>query len=391
MDLQTNEGRTFEHEGFWLRRRADSPNWHIYWCAPGTRRVLRKSTGTDDFEAAKRLLLRHARERRAGRPPAPASASLRDLLDEYVERILERSPVAWPAEKTARRNWFDFLTQEGVTSVADLTLDTQDRYVAWRLACIRQMGKRGSTGTIHRELGVMKAALRSAWKRGQLESVPYVRSAPLPPPRDRTLTAEECRRLLAACQEPHLWRFVFLSLHTLQRPSAILDLRVEQIDLDRRRIDFLPPGRTQTHKRRPIVPINDVMHTELVRAIRESNRGWVIEYGGMPVKSVKISFRTAARRAGLRDVFPYALRHTGATLLAAEGVPLRQIAGMLGHSEQKTTELYAKHRPEYLKQASDTLVSLFGDGGDRPGLGNGVEAGQGRAGTVVSFRRSVAA
>ena len=80
---------------------------------------------------------------------------------------------------------------------------------------------------------------------------------------------------------------------------------------------------------------------------------------GRPVKSIKTAFRAAARRAGLEDVCPYTLRHTGATLLAASGVSMRQISGFLGHTTERTTELYAKHRPEFLMDAAATLDELF--------------------------------
>lgn len=374
MGEDSQHKRAFEHRGYWLHQRNDTPNWQIYWCVPGTRRVHRKSTGTADFESAKECLLDFVQGQE--RPASSGSVPLLDLLTEHVERVMKNSRMVWPAEKTALIQWTDFLSLEGISSVEELDLDAQDRYAEWRLAGIRARGKKGSTGTIHRELGVMKAALRAAWKRGRLKTVPYVRSAPIPPPRDWTLTAEECRRLLAACQEPHLRRFVMLSLHTLQRPAAIFDLQVEQIDFARNRIDFLPPGRTQTHKRRPVIPIGAAIRTELKRAVLESNRGFIIEYGGAPLKSVKKSFATAARRAGLDGLYPYVLRHTGATLLAAAGVPLRQISGMLGHSEQKTTELYAKHRPDYLLEASETLDALFGDAGDASGTAGDASARQ---------------
>lgn len=353
--------RPFEHEGYWLWRRKDTPHWHIYWCIPGSRRVRRKSTGTGDLARAKAELIAHATARKRLAPVDVEDACVRSLLVEHVERVMGRSKLRWPAEKTALKHWMEFFDREGVMCVADLSLDAQDRYVEWRLRTIRRLGKRGSTGTVNRELDVMKAALRSAWKRGRIANPPYVRSAPQPPPRDRTLTAEECRRLLIACEpEPHLRRFVLLMLHTLQRPVAIFDLRVEQVDLERGRIDFLPPGEVQSFKRRPVVPITATLRPELENAIAESNTGHILEYGGKPIRSVQRAFRTAARRAGLTGVHPYVLRHTGATLLAAAGVPLRQIAGMLGHSEQRTTELYAKHRPEYLKDAATALDEMFG-------------------------------
>lgn len=355
-------GRVFEHRGHWLWRRKDTPNWHIYWCNPGSRRVRRRSTGTGDLEQAKRELIAFVDGRQRPSSTDPGSLNVLGLLVDHVEQVMARSSNEWPAEKTALLHWTEFLEREAITSVSDLTLDVQQRYIGWRRNSVRAKGKRGSNATVHRELSVMKAALRFAWKRGLIPSVPYVRSLPLPPSRDRTLSADECRRLLAACVEPHLYRFIMLALHTLQRPGAILDLRVGQVDLKAGRIDFLPPGRVQTAKRRPVVPITAALRPELEQAMRETNLGYVVEYGGNRLLSIKKTFATTARRAGLPGITPYVLRHTGATLLAASGVPLRQIAGMLGHSEQKTTEVYAKHRPEYLLDAAAALDAMFGAG-----------------------------
>lgn len=179
-----------------------------------------------------------------------------------------------------------------------------------------------------------------------------------PPPRERFLRPQEIRALLSECHEPHLRLFVLMMLHTLQRPGAIFDLKHEQVDLELDRIDFLPPGRLQSTKRRPVVPITKTLRPELERAIASSQTGHVLEYKGQPVKSVRTAFEKACQRAGLEGVSPYVLRHTGATLMASMGVPLRQIAGFLGHSHQKTTEIYAKHHPDYLQDASEALDRL---------------------------------
>ncbi|MCA9280907.1 MAG: site-specific integrase [Phycisphaeraceae bacterium] len=260
----------------------------------------------------------------------------------------------------------DFLELSGIDSVADFGLDAQQRYADWRMDRIRQDGHSGSNGTINRELGVVKAAMRSAWKRGRLSSVPHVQLLPSPPPRDRFLRLPEVKRLLNACELDHLRMYVMLALHTLQRPIGIFSLRIEQVDLEWGRIDFLPPGSIQSNKRRPVVPITPSLRPYLEAAIACSESGYVVEYLGRPVNSIKKSFQKACERAALQDVTPYTLRHTGATLMAAAGVPLRQIAGMLGHTEARTTEIYAKHHPDFLRTAAETIETLFGEHGTHP-------------------------
>lgn len=357
----------WEYEGFTLVARPDTPNYFIYWTprgragAPG--RSIRKSTRTNDLAEAKRRLVVFAREqgRLSGSPRSAETVPMLDVICDYTENFTSRQTSFVPAARTALKHITAFIDVTGFAYVADFTLDVQQRYIDWRFAQLRRQGHAGSNATLNRELGVIKAALRFAMKRGHLDRVPHIELLPAPPPRDRFLRAPEVRRLLAACDADHLHLYVMLALHTLQRPSAIFRLRVEQVDLDWARIDFLPAGSLQSNKRRPVVPITPSLRPHLETALASSETGHVLEYLGRPVNSVKRSFRRACKRANLKDVTPYTLRHTGATLMAAAGVPLRQIAGMLGHTESKTTEIYAKHHPDFLRQAADTLEMLFGE------------------------------
>lgn len=368
--------RIFEFAGHWLVRRRDTPNYHIYWCRPGTRRVRRRSTGTDDLNTAKQRLIEFTSERRAVAMPArqqPASmpalpfaapnlgvgapAPLLTLLAAYVERLQGRASYATAVY--GLQAWTEFCTQHDIVYHHELTLPVQERFIAWR-SVNRHNGQRLSNATLNRYLDVARAAMHDAWRRGEISWFPHVRLLPKPPPRDRFLSQDEVQRLLTACTDPHLRRFVLLGLHTLQRPSAILGLRVEQVDLAWNRINFLPPGRLQSNKRRPVIPITATLRPELEAAIAESLSGFIIEVAGRPIRQVKHSFHTACQRAGIPHATPGVLRHTGATLLAAAGVPLREVSGMLGHTTSRITEeVYAKRRPEFLAAAAKELDRMF--------------------------------
>lgn len=362
----------WEYDGFTLVKRPDSPNYAIYWtprCKSGKPgRAQRQSTCTRDVEEAKRRLVAFARDQAKLRPTrrSPDDSVLLDLVCDYAEGHMARQTPFVPAARTALKHLTAFTEQTGIESVADFGLDAQQRYIDWRFNTIRREGHAGSNATINRELGVVKAALRSAWKRGHLDTVPHIQMLPNPPPRDRFLRTHEVRRLIAACDKDHLRLYVMLALHTLQRPIGIFSLRTDQVDLEWGRIDFLPPGGIQSNKRRPVVPITPSLRPYLETAIESSESGHVVEYLGRPVNSIKFSFRKACEKAELKNVTPYTLRHTGATLLAAEGVPMRQIAGMLGHTETKTTEIYAKHHPDFLRHAAHAIEQLFGDQPIRP-------------------------
>lgn len=348
----------WEYEGYTLVRRPDTTRYHIYWRMPGGR-TRRISTRTGDLVAAKQALRNFADRRKPGGRPHPSGVRLRDVFSGYIENRL--------SGKTRRdalsilRIMHDFLEEESIVFVAQFTPAMQRHFIRWRQQrAKKRSGRELSTATINKDLEFLRASLRCWLREGLVSEVPYVRLLPKPPARERYLTREEVERLLAACREPHLHRFVIIALHTLQRPGAILDLRCSQVELAHRRIDFRPPGWRQTSKRRPVVPITDTLYPILKAAMAESLSGYVVEYGGHPVRSIKTAFRSACRRAGLIGVTPYTLRHSAATLLAGAGVPLWQISGMLGHGITRTTEIYAKHAPEFLSQAACGLDAVLG-------------------------------
>ena len=145
---------------------------------------------------------------------------------------------------------------------------------------------------------------------------------------------------------------------SLARPDAVLDLSPAQVDIKRRLIKLNPDGRNQTKKYRPVVPISDT----LLPWVEQCEGTHYVLYNGKPVASVKKSFGQAAAGAGLKEVSPYCLRHTMATELRARGVSEWEAMGMLGHkSPARTTERYAKFRPDYLSGAARAIDAYFTD------------------------------
>jgi integrase len=70
-------------------------------------------------------------------------------------------------------------------------------------------------------------------------------------------------------------------------------------------------------------------------------------------------FVGAARRAGLRPVRFHDLRHTFGTRMAAAGAPLRAIQEWMGHSDYRTTSIYADYAPDP-SQGAMYAVKAFG-------------------------------
>lgn len=211
----------------------------------------------------------------------------------------------------------------------------------------RKLGR--ANDTIRREMGTLRAAINHCIKEGWKIISPVINLPPASPPRERWLTSEEVKRLIAEAREEHLRLFIVLAFTTGQRKNAILSLTWDRVDLVNGLIDFKTPGEAQTKKYRGVVRINRLSREVLERALETAQSDYVIEWAGKPVSNIRRSFMTAVEAAGLKGkVTPHVMRHTAAVRMAMEGVPMRDIAAVLGHKSSRITEeVYLKYHPDF--------------------------------------------
>ena len=216
-----------------------------------------------------------------------------------------------------------------------------------------------ASSTIRRELVTLKAVLRHCWKEELLDRVPFIPLPPESPPLDRVLTDHELKRLLVEVKKTrHVWLFTMIAIHTAARKSAITGLTWDRVDLQNNLIDLNNPALKGKPKPAAIMPINPALREILMAEYERSSSEFVISYGGGGILRIDQAFRRAARRAALSGATPHTIRHTMATALAKEGVPLIEIARFLGHRDSRTTErIYIKYQPDYLKNASDRAAA----------------------------------
>jgi len=182
--------------------------------------------------------------------------------------------------------------------------------------------RHNSNGTILRQLGTLRAALRYAAGNRWISNIPtFKMPVRKPPPRDLWLTREQVALLLEKAKASHLKLFILLAVSTAARSGAILDLTWSQIDFKSRLIDF---GAGHGNKRRAIVPMNDDVYNALMTARELAQTDNVIEFNGRRIKSVKGSFWQLCSDCGIK-ASPHVLRHTAATWLVMDGVSLREV------------------------------------------------------------------
>jgi len=243
-------------------------------------------------------------------------------------------------------------------------------------------------GTIRRELTALRAAI-GHWHRehGPLDAVPAVVMPDPPPPRPDWLTREDAARLLLgalgwraiACdrltRKPTLWRrspdaaqhrhvarFVLIALRTGTRHEAVLGLgwlpqiHGGWIDVERGLLYRRGSHDTETVKRRPPTRISFKLMPHLRRWARmdaEAGLTGVVSYQGRRIAKLRRGWDRAREFACLGpEVTPHILRHTRATWLMHDGVPVPEAAGTLGMSPVVFARVYGHHHPDFQSRAA---------------------------------------
>jgi integrase len=194
----------------------------------------------------------------------------------------------------------------------------------------------------------------------------------------RTLTLEQARALLEAAKGDRLEIAIVLMLWLGLRPGEAAGVKWSAIDLEGgtiaitafRRVTYDDEGRVEMSiaegakagsDRRLALPPEavDALRRQWARQARERlNAGpaaWtdsglvVTTAGGGPVdpSNLRRTVRRLAKAAGIfldREISPYELRHTAASLLVEAGMPLEEVSDLLGHKTPRMLVEVYRHR-----------------------------------------------
>lgn len=225
-----------------------------------------------------------------------------------------------------------------------------------------------TTATIRRELRIFSAAVNFTALELDLTLHNPARGLALPdsPPRLRWLTRPEALRLITMAGRvsplPHLPAFIRLALSTGCRKSELLFLEWSRID----RINsllMLEAHHTKSGRRR-YVPLNAAARHALdnLQAWNEANfpeSPWVFTGSrGWRIRTLQKRWALALDMAGISDFRIHDLRHTCASWLVMDGVPLTTVRDLLGHSSITVTERYAHLAPDQVRAAVDAMPMI---------------------------------
>ena len=174
---------------------------------------------------------------------------------------------------------------------------------------------------------------------------------------DAADSLDVCRTRLCSCRNRAIVRFL---VDTGLRASELLRLVLADVDLRGRTVRVSAESKSR-HERLVYYSKDTARRLESYLRERECRCPrcpalWVTE-GGKPMRYATLYYVIChlARLAGLATS-PHKLRHTCATLLLENGLPIHDVQRILGHSKLSTTEIYlhssdGKRRERYGRAA----------------------------------------
>lgn len=203
--------------------------------------------------------------------------------------------------------------------------------------------------TIKRELNIFRAAINWAWSEDHEKWFPNRPGKPtfqMPVsdslPRQNYLTKEQAKMIIDKCKSPHIKLFIKLALASGARRSAITELRWENVNFERKEIDF---GISYSTKLRPVYKMSDSIYKDLKAAYKKRTTDWVIEWRGKRAADVKRGLTYAGKQCGISWLTPHVLKHTLISWLVSDGVPYDTIAILLKTSVKMIKNHYSHLAP----------------------------------------------
>lgn len=222
--------------------------------------------------------------------------------------------------------------------------------------------KQRSIATVNREFEVLRNMFNIALREGWILRNPFM-SGPLlilkshEVTRERIITPAEEELLLAACtgRRSHLRALIICALDTGMRRGEILTLTWEDVDFENQLIR-VKAFNTKTQRERLLAMTPRLMKELLVLYEASTKQSAKIIFG--IEDNFKKAFAYARKLAGLPEVRFHDLRHTAATRLVQQNLPLPLVGRILGHTQANTTMRYVNANVETARRAAEALTNF---------------------------------
>ncbi len=226
----------------------------------------------------------------------------------------------------------------------------------------KKMSSKLCNKSINNILGILGKCLRTAQEWEIIEKLPRIKPLRVVPKDPRYLNENDYNLLLRQAENTGIfYEMLLFSLRTGVRVGELLALEWPDIDFNeklvtiKRNIVNGKIGSPKNNKYRRIYLAHDIF---ILLSNRQKSNGLIFPNENGNYMSRFVCSRKLERlciKAGVKKIGWHGLRHSFASQLATNGVSLKTIQELLGHSDLKMVQRYAHLEPVTLKEAIRTL------------------------------------
>jgi len=342
----------------------DRDGWRVQWRV-GAKRHSRKFDSKREAQRFE-VELKAGRVSRAEREPVDLTfAEFADRwMRDYCKR--EKAQSQWYADESTLR--IHILPVFGAMRLREITkVDVAGFRERLRDSKHPKTGAPLKPKTVNLVLATLKRMLAVAvdWDLLPVNPAHGISAVKVPEQPFYYWTAVERDRFLrfARHEDPAFADLVLVAAHTGLRLGELAGLQVAQVDFERRliRVDatycFRARQRLERTKtgRMGYVPMNEPTFEAL--ADRRLAATFAPVFPPELFRHAPQRLRRLAKRAGVRPIPFHGLRHTCASIMVMDGVPLYTVQRMLRHASPIMTQRYAHLADDQLHEAASRLVA----------------------------------
>ena len=279
---------------------------------------------------------------------------------QFWERF--RDEYCVPRMTSWKRYQLSFKTLNSV--LGDITIREFSR--AHLHGYIKSRKGKVSDSTINRDIAAVKKMFSFAFDVEAVETNPLIRFKIIPVQETalRVPTREEFEKLIESMPTPEMSAFVAIIGETGLRKSEALNIKWNDIDLQR---DRLILENTKGKKVR-YIPLSKQAIDKILEIPRYVEIENVFVHDSGPYRGKRIvnpdkQFRTGRKLAGLNWLTIHGLRHYRATAWLQHGADIRSVQEKLGHKDIQTTMRYAHyvetHGDKAIREAQERESELI--------------------------------
>jgi integrase len=343
------------------------------------RKCIYGATATEVQQALLKARANHSQ----GLPVAPGRQTVEQFLGDWLENTVKpsvRSTTYRSYEQTVRNHLVPELGRWPLSKLEPQSVRAM-------------LNRKLARGTLSaRSVAYLRVVLRAALNQARKWNLVVRNVAELvePPKCERfriePLSPDQARTLLDIAKGDRLEPLYAVALACGLRMGEILGLRWKEVDFESGRMTVsqalqrqkgrglvLTETKTDRSRRKIGLPpqLVTVLRTHRVRQLEErlaagshwQDKGFVFasRHGtGLEPRNLHRAFKRMLNRAGLPDIRFHDLRHSAASLMLAQGVPLRVVMEVLGHSSiSLTANTYSHVMPSLVEDATAKVANVL--------------------------------